>query len=83
MADRHTETEVLFNFASSSDLAAQLAEGAPADIFASANPLQMDAARDAERIEGRPRVFARNRLVLIVPSDNPAGITTLRDLAKL
>ncbi|MDZ4768062.1 MAG: molybdate ABC transporter substrate-binding protein [Chloroflexota bacterium] len=74
--------EVIFSFASSSDLAAQLAEGAPADVFASANSRQMTVARDADRIAGRPRVFARNRLVLIVPADNPADITTLRDLAN-
>ena len=74
--------EVLFNFASSSDLAAQLAEGAPADVFASADTRQMTVAREAERIAGRARIFARNRLILIVPADNPAGITDLRDLAN-
>jgi molybdate transport system substrate-binding protein len=73
--------EVRFSFASSSDLAAQLIEGAPADLFASANPAQMQAAQDAGRIVGRPVTFARNRLVLIVPADNPAGITRLLDLA--
>ncbi len=73
--------EVLLNFASSSDLAAQLAEGAPADVFASANTRQMTVAREAGRIAGRARIFARNRLILIVPADNPAGITSLRDLA--
>lgn len=78
----HPGVDVLFNFASSSDLATQLAEGAPADVFASANNTQMNVARDAERIAGRPRAFAKNRLVLILPSDNPAGIATLRDLAN-
>lgn len=74
--------EVLFSFASSSDLAAQLVEGAPADVFASANNTQMNAARDGGRIAGTARTFAKNRLVLIVPADNPAGITTLRDLQQ-
>jgi molybdate transport system substrate-binding protein len=74
--------DVLFNFAGSSDLAAQLAEGAPADVFASANNTQMNVARDAERIAGRPHTFVKNRLVLIVPADNSDGITTLRDLAN-
>jgi molybdate transport system substrate-binding protein len=74
--------DVLFNFASSSDLAAQLAEGAPADVFASANNRQMTVVQEAERIGGRPRTFVKNRLVLVVPIDNPAGITTLRDLAN-
>jgi molybdate transport system substrate-binding protein len=78
----NTGVEVLYNFASSSDLATQIVEGAPADVFASANNTQMTVARDAERIAGTPRTFARNRLVLIVPADNPANITSLRDLAN-
>jgi len=49
--------EVLFSFAGSSDLATQLAEGAPADVFASANNTQMTAARDAGRIGGSARTF--------------------------
>jgi len=72
---------VLFNFGGSSDLAVQLNEGAPADVFASANNTQMSIVRDGGRIAGKPHTFVKNRLVLIVPFDNPAGITTLRDLA--
>ncbi len=78
----HPGVEVLFSFGGSSTLATQLAEGAPADVFASANNTQMTVARDAERIAGSPRTFVKNRLVLIVPTDNPAGIVTLRDLAN-
>jgi molybdate transport system substrate-binding protein len=74
--------EILFNFASSSDLAAQLAEGAPADVFASANNTQMNNVINAGRIADSPQTFAQNRLVLIVPFDNPAGISTLLDLAN-
>lgn len=74
--------EVLFNFASSSDLATQIVEGAPADVFASANNMQMNVARDGDRIAGKPRTFVKNRLVLIVPADNPASITSLPDLAN-
>ncbi len=74
--------EIVFNFGGSSTLAAQLANGAPADIFASANDKQMEAARQAKRIAGEPKTFARNRLILIVPADNPAKIGSLRDLAK-
>lgn len=73
--------EVLFNFGGSSDLAAQLGAGAPADVFASANARQMTNAQDAGRIGSTPRTFVKNRLVLILPADNPAGITSLRDLA--
>lgn len=75
-------TDVIFNFASSSDLATQLAEGAPADIFASANSRQMQVAQDAGRIAGSPSTFVKNRLVLIVPADNPANIQSLHDLAN-
>ena len=74
--------EVVFNFAGSSDLAAQLAQGAPADVFASANLRQMSAAQEAGRIAGEPRIFAENRLVLILPVDNPAEIESLEDLAQ-
>lgn len=73
---------VTFSFGGSSTLATQLAEGAPADVFASANNTQMTAARDAGRIDGPDYTFVRNRLVLIVPFDNPAGIESLQDLAR-
>jgi molybdate transport system substrate-binding protein len=75
-------TDVAFNFGGSSTLATQLAEGAPADVFASANNTQMNVARDAERIAGTPITFVKNRLVLIVPADNPANIQSLHDLAN-
>jgi molybdate transport system substrate-binding protein len=78
----HPGVDVVFNFAGSSELAAQLAEGAPAEVFASANARQMQIARAAGRVGGWPRTFARNRLVLIVPADNPAHITRLRDLGN-
>jgi len=78
----HPDAEIVFNFASSSDLATQLAEGQPADLFASANAKQMTVAQDAERIGGKPRTFAKNRLVLIVLADNPAGIANLHDVAN-
>lgn len=74
--------EITFNFGASSMLATQLTNGAPADIFASANSKQMDVVRDGKRIGGTPRTFAKNRLVLAIPADNPAKIQTLRDLAK-
>ena len=74
--------EILFNFGGSSTLAAQLIQGAPADIFASANNTQMAVALDGERIVEPIRTFAKNRLVLIVPVDNPANIESLDDLAN-
>ncbi len=73
---------VVFNFAGSNQLATQIAEGAPADVFASANAAQMDAAVASGRIDtGAAQQFVTNRLVVVTPADNPAGITTLQDLA--
>ncbi len=78
----HQGVDVLPNYASSSDLATQLAEGAPADVFASANNTQMTVAADAGRIASEPVTFLTNRLAIIVPADNPAGIESPADLAK-
>ncbi|MGQ0602262.1 MAG: molybdate ABC transporter substrate-binding protein [Anaerolineales bacterium] len=74
---------VSFNFAGSQQLAQQLVEGAPADVFASANQKQMDSAIDGGRIaKGATQPFVKNRLVVIVPADNPAQIVALADLAR-
>lgn len=79
----HPGVDVLFSFGGSSELAAQIAEGAPADVFASANSRQMRAAQESERVNAdAPVIFARNKLTLIVPADNPAGIEALADLAQ-
>ena len=78
----HPGTTVALNFGSSSQLAAQLVEGAPADMFASANPTQMGVVVDSGRVDGEPELFATNRLTAIVPADNPAGIESLGDLAQ-
>ncbi|MGH2356232.1 MAG: molybdate ABC transporter substrate-binding protein [Chloroflexota bacterium] len=74
--------KVFFSFGASSQLRTQLVQGAPADLFASADMAQMEQAIEAGVIQGTPQVFARNRLVVIVPQANPAGITSLADLAK-
>ena len=73
---------VSLNFAGSSTLAAQIVEGAPADVFASANQRQMQVVIDAGRVTADPQDFTGNSLVLIVPADNPAGIASLDDLAN-
>jgi molybdate transport system substrate-binding protein len=78
----HTDTEIVFNFASSSQLAAQILEGAPADVFASANEPQMILVEEAGLVKGSSHIFAANRLVLITPEDNPAGIQQVSDLAR-
>jgi molybdate transport system substrate-binding protein len=66
----------------SSMLREQILEGAPADVFASADPA--DAARvvDGGAAEGAPVVVASNRLELVVPEGNPAGVVGLEDLAR-
>ena len=73
--------DITFNYAGSQALVTQLTEGAEADVFASANAAQMTNAQDAGTIDGEPRPFAGNRLGLVVPADNPAGVTGLADLA--
>lgn len=74
--------DVVFSFGGSSTLAAQILEGAPADVFASANFEQMQRLADAGMLAGQVEIFAHNRLVLIAPHDNPAGIETVGDLAR-
>ena len=79
----HPGVSVAYNFGGSNALAQQLGEGAPADVFASANKKQMDVAISAGRVvSGTTQIFARNRLVVILPKDNPGEVATLQDLAK-
>jgi molybdate transport system substrate-binding protein len=79
---KHRSAEVVFNFAGSNQLATQIGEGAPADVFASANRAQMQTAIDSRRIDRRTaQAFARNKLVVVTPSDNPRGLAALEDLA--
>jgi molybdate transport system substrate-binding protein len=78
----YPEVVVVYNFGASSTLASQLKEGAPADIFASANNSQMKVVTYAGLIDEVPQIFARNRLVLAVPINNPGKIMSIRDLAK-
>lgn len=74
-------TTVELNFAGSSTLAAQINQGAPADVFFSASPATMTAVVDAGNASGTPQVVVRNQLVIAVPAGNPLDITTLADLA--
>ncbi|MGY1665047.1 molybdate ABC transporter substrate-binding protein [Geodermatophilus sp. SYSU D00696] len=76
------ELTVQFNFAGSSALATQLTQGAPADVFASANPAQMTVVTDAGLGDGEPTVFTANVLQIAVPAGNPAGITGLADFGR-
>ena len=75
------DRDATYNFAGSDELAAQIREGADADVFASAGP------KPARQLAGlglldETRVFATNRLVIVVPAANPAGIDELEDLAR-
>ncbi|MGH3669870.1 MAG: molybdate ABC transporter substrate-binding protein, partial [Pseudonocardiaceae bacterium] len=74
-------TDLRFSFAGSSDLAQQIVNGAPADVFASANPKQMMMVANANMVEGTSANFASNLLTIAVPRGNPAGITAFADLA--
>ena len=73
--------EVTFNFDSSSTLSTQILEGAPADVYASADVANMTKLTDESLIAGDPEIFARNELVIITKPGNPQGIATLADLA--
>jgi molybdate transport system substrate-binding protein len=73
---------VKFNFAGSDALVTQMAQGAPADVFASANQTQMTLAQQKGLIASTPSVFVRNRLTVIVPKDNPAHVYSLPDLGR-
>jgi molybdate transport system substrate-binding protein len=77
--DAHGDIDVEFNFLASSDLAAQIIEGAPADVFASADEASMSRVTD-EGLAEDPVVFVENRLAIAVPSGNPEGISSLSDL---
>lgn len=79
----HPGTKVTFNFDSSSTLAAQIAEGAPADVFASADEASMTTLSDNGLLAGKAEAFARNQLVIVTKPGNPQLVMGLADLAKL
>ena len=70
-----------FSFAGSNTLAAQIQQGAPADVFASANTSLPFQLYDQGLVE-KPVLFTRNELTLIVPKSNPANIHSVADVAK-
>lgn len=78
----HPDVHVTFNFAASSELATQLVDGAPADVFASADEKNMTVASDAGVLVGEPAVFASNTMQIVVSAGNPKGVATLADLAN-
>jgi molybdate transport system substrate-binding protein len=79
---KHPGMTVQFNFAGSQQLALQIEQGAPADVFASADQRWMSYATEKGLVAGESIIFARNRMVAIVPRTNPAHIGGLPDLAR-
>jgi molybdate transport system substrate-binding protein len=74
---------LVFNFAGSQALRTQIEEGAPADVFASANMAEMETlVAGGQVVSGTPRTFLTNKLVIIVPAENPAGLEKIEDLAR-
>jgi len=79
----HPAATVTFNFAASSELVAQIGEGAPADVFASADLSNMAKLTDAANNASEPVVFATNLAQIIVAPGNPLGIADVADLASV
>ena len=78
----YTDTTVTVSTDSSSALEMQVEQGAPADVFLSADTTNPKKLVDGGFADGRAITFAGNKLTVIVPTANPAGITTPADLAK-
>src|SRR5215203_6072957 len=80
--EQNPGTEVRTSFGASSEMLAQIQQGAPAHVFASADQENMDTAVKNGIVAGKPEIFVKNREVVMVPKDNPANIQSLRDVAK-
>lgn len=78
----HEGVDVKLDFGGSSDLVTQIQNGAPADIFASADTANMDKLVQDGLTGADPQDFATNVLEIAVPPGNPAGVQTLADLAE-
>ena len=78
----HPGTSVKFSFAGSSTLVTQIQQGAPADVFASADQPNMQKIVDGALNQGSPETFARNRLEIVVHAGNPKQIAGLSDLSR-
>ena len=79
----HPDVTVVFNFGGSQNLRTQIEQGAPADVFASANSKEMNTLLENNFVNANtPQIFLTNQLVVILPKNNPAGINSLEDLSK-
>ena len=79
---RNEGVDVQLNFAGSSTLVEQIQQGAPADVFASANTSNMDKLVEADLHGAEPVDFTSNTLMIAVPAGNPAGVTDLASLTE-
>ncbi|NWJ47953.1 MAG: molybdate ABC transporter substrate-binding protein [Chloroflexi bacterium] len=75
--------KITYNFGASNTLRTQLEQGAKADIFASANQTEVDKAFDSGLVLNKGTIFAKNRLVVILPKGNPGKVEKLQDLGKV
>lgn len=76
--EKQTGHSLVFSFASSSALARQIEQGAPADIYAAANEIWMDYLQERSLIEPKSRLeFIRNQLALIAPADSASEAVTI------
>jgi molybdate transport system substrate-binding protein len=75
-------TTVRTSLGASSDLLAQIQQGAPADVFASAAHEEMNIVVKDGLVSGKPEVFVKNREIIMVPKDNPGNIDSLEDMSK-
>ncbi len=80
--DANPGFDVVLNLAGSATLREQILEGAPADVFASANTSNMDQVVAGGEVAGETRVFATNLLQIAVPAGNPSGVTGLHDFGN-
>ena len=78
----HPNLKIRFSYAGSSTLVTQITQGAPADLFASADQANMDRVTSAGLNAAAPEVFAHNRLEIVVQAGNPKHISGLADLAR-
>ena len=79
---QHPGTRVVFNFGGSSDLFTQLDQGAPGDVFASADTANMTKATRAALTASEPVNFATNVLTIAVPPGNPGHVASFADLTR-
>jgi molybdate transport system substrate-binding protein len=80
--EQNPDVKVRQSFESSSTLLAQIQQGAPADVFASAAEEEMNTAVEDGLVKGEPEVFVKNREIVMVPKNNPANIRRFEDVAK-